>query len=568
MGKKFFADIWQHYILWIFAFTLIYTLSYIFFFKADTGTLFYTDTDPYTRALRIIDWLQDFQWSEKIFPYGNPLHGFVLHFTRICDIIWLILSLPFMLFMPLKEAIFYGGMLFSPLFTALSITTLFWAIRPYLPQTEKRNCIFAICIILTLIIFNKLEDCFDFCRPDHHSLMAFIFSFNLAAVMRSHLKDNFAAIGTAGILAGCGIWASSAPEGLFVAAIFLAVLCINWIFFAKSLKYPLYYSMALFMTVTMAWLINPPYGGYAVISNSRLSIMHCVLCALIFLSFVLIYLLKPENKTQKTVALIATAVLSSVVMFIVFGAQRILAPLYDDFIRQNFISVVAEMKPLYSEQNIFRLPIVVFGDIVMIIWLLRYRLKSAWLADSAAICLPTTIACLLAVRMQLYFICWFAFINAITIATLIYMSARSKLHARAATAYLLLIIFYLYSFYYSPRPKDKLPDHGVVFSDLFMMPQYIFDGGLDALGMPYHSNIEGLHDYYTALYTNDEQELKVILQKHNVSAIYITSHWREKFADSATLIPPLYQKILGDKQHYSWLRDDGDGLYSIDYQKF
>ena len=66
--KEKFTDIlsqslFRHYILWSIITVILYNLF-------DAGTtyitynrFFYVDTDCYTRALRIIDWLNNFQWQ-------------------------------------------------------------------------------------------------------------------------------------------------------------------------------------------------------------------------------------------------------------------------------------------------------------------------------------------------------------------------------------------------------------------------------------------------------------------------------------------------------------------------
>ena len=93
--------------------TLFLTLIMSFFalplMYFEAGHIFYTDTDSYTRALRVVDWLQNFSWNEKLFPYSNPPDGFELHFTRALDWFWLIFSLPFLPLLSLKSAVFYAG---------------------------------------------------------------------------------------------------------------------------------------------------------------------------------------------------------------------------------------------------------------------------------------------------------------------------------------------------------------------------------------------------------------------------------------------------------------------------
>ena len=254
IAADFLQSFEQHYITWSFIITAAFTVGYAMLIYISRGEFFYTDTDCYTRALRIIDWLQDFQWQEKIFPYTNPPDGFVLHFTRINDIIWLIFTLPFLPFFPLKEAVFYGGFLFSPFFMFLTLITVLWGIKPYMANIKNKELLFFIIFIFLILFCCKLTITFDFQRPDHHCVMCFIFSFLISAVLRSHQKENNKELFFAGIFTGCGLWASSAPEGLYVAFIALLILAVESVFRNKV-------PFALLFTVWDCFMPQPPLGS-------------------------------------------------------------------------------------------------------------------------------------------------------------------------------------------------------------------------------------------------------------------------------------------------------------------
>lgn len=126
---------------WIFGLAAVYTGGDILFTYLQFKQLFYIDTDCYTHAERLIYWLQNFSWYEQIYPFGNYPFGEVLHFTRLLDIIWAGLALPFMLFFSLKDAVFYSGMLLSPLCLILSLIIIFWGLKPYIAQTPDRKSV-------------------------------------------------------------------------------------------------------------------------------------------------------------------------------------------------------------------------------------------------------------------------------------------------------------------------------------------------------------------------------------------------------------------------------------------
>ena len=99
IGHDFANSFWRHYIIWAFVLTAAVIGLNMELFWLYRHDFFYTDTDCWMRAMRITDWLQNFQWSETIFPWTNPPHGFVLHWTRACDVIWALLCLPFLPFL-------------------------------------------------------------------------------------------------------------------------------------------------------------------------------------------------------------------------------------------------------------------------------------------------------------------------------------------------------------------------------------------------------------------------------------------------------------------------------------
>lgn len=162
--KDFIQSFWQYYALWTLPILAIITLTNFLLFYYSHEEIFYVDSDSYTRALRMVDWIQDFSWEEKIFPYTNHPNGFILHFTRISDIFWLLFTLPFIPFTTLKDAVFYGGFFFSPFFLYLTIITVLWGIKPYLEKHANKEVIFITLLPFIMLFCTKLTIAFDFYR--------------------------------------------------------------------------------------------------------------------------------------------------------------------------------------------------------------------------------------------------------------------------------------------------------------------------------------------------------------------------------------------------------------------
>jgi hypothetical protein len=518
--------------------------------------------------LRIIDWLSDFSWYEKIFPFTNPPAGEILHFTRINDVIWVILSLPFIPFFPLKDAIFYGGMLFSPLFLLLSYISVIWGIRPYFSQYPKKENTFTLAFILGLIWLYKLNSIFDFNRPDHHSLMFFIFCFNISAVLRQRLFSGNKALFFAGILAGCGIWASSAIEGLILVACILTVLTINWLFYDLPITKTATYCRGLFVATLAAYLLNPPYAGYWAVDNFRLSVMHVVLVFLIAVSFEITAYIKPKSVYDKIICLATFAVCSALTMLMIFGFKQLTRPVYTEVASKYFIPEIAEMRHA-SWFDFISFSIIPTACGILFF---HYKIKTYLLINLLVMLLfYLPFACLICrfcsytQTVSVYFIFVFLFETSKS------EDLKNKL---IEISFITLNIFFLSALRYEPKYMDTPAVEGTVLTDLFVAPRLIYQQNVKSVDSPYHNNNEGILDAQTMFFTSDEQTLKELIKKHSVTYIYLPEEYAStrKYKLPEKNTDKLYGKIITDKNVYEWLEnksvDQKYRLYKVNYDKF
>lgn len=560
--SAFLQSFWQNYILWILIIITAYTVGYAALIYETTGSFFYTDTDCYTRALRIVDWMQDFEWSEKIFPYTNYPDGFVLHFTRICDIIWLFFALPFMLFVPLKEAIFYGGFFFSPFFMALTLITILWGIKPYMESLKDKKLFFFVIFIFSTLFCCKLSSIFDFYRPDHHCLMCFVFAFVVATTLHSYdKKQNYKELFIAGILTACGLWASSAPEGLYIAGIALLILTTDVIFSKYSTKNPLYYATGFFCGNLTAWLINPPLGGYTALNNARLSLIHVVLSALIFISFLIFHLIKLNNKSKKIFALGGMAIISAFLMLILFGSETLFAPIYHETILKFFIPMISEMAPLAY----FLMPPVAVGMIIAS----YLSINKPYERCLSLLYFITAFSGMFVARFYPYYIVVWLVLYAYGMIALLRLKYTDIKYKTALLIYLIWPVFYLALFTSEP---DKTPDiklSGVVLAETFDGPELVWRYNVDTVASPYHTNIAGIRDNHILWFTTNENELKELLKHRHVT--YITMYGVQKsdaYPNPQDNTDKLYGKVLTGKDIYPWMEKTEERTYRVNYDKF
>lgn len=565
--KRFLNSFGKHYIFWTFLLTVLVTLLQMLFFALEGNGFFYVDTDCYMRALRITDWLQNFSWDEKIFPYTNPPDGFVLHFTRICDVIWLIFSLPFMPFMHLKEAVFYGGFCFSPFFMFLTLCSVLWGIKPYSANRAHKEELLVSVLVFSAVFCCKLIDEFDFYRPDHHSLMCFVFTFGIAAVLRSYLLQNKRELFAAGVLAGLGLWASSAPEGLYAAGVVLFVLTAEAVFDGRTQK-PLFYSLGLFYAVLAAWLINPPYGGYRVTDNLRLSVIHVTLCGFMLLSYAVWHCGSFKSRTGRALIISAAAIISSGLLLILFGAKTVFAPVYEPHVYKYFVSSISEMMNIFVVNSGFLLLPVLAGALIIPF---LFRRKKVFLC-LGILYLFTSLPGTLVSRFYIYYLPVWLFIYAFGLDCFMQKKEEGIKYKIAAFVYVVWPVFYLASFTSCPaqivNPRT-LGISGTVLAHVTYAPQLVWYKNVDTVGSPYHTNVEGIIDNHIMWFTPDEGELKTLLKKRGVT--YVTLYGIKSFdyyPDPENNTDKLYGKVLTGKDLYPWLEETDKYTYRVNYEKF
>lgn len=558
----FLRSFWKHYIAWSFIIISVYTLCYSWLIYTTHGEFVYVDTDCYTRALRIVDWMQNFEWQEKIFPYNNYPNGFVLHFTRINDIIWLIFTLPFLPFLPLKEAVFYGGFFFSPFFMILTLISVLWGIKPYIEKVKDNKLFFFLIFVFSMLFCCKLTSVFDFYRPDHHCLMGFVFSFVIAALLRSYkLKQNYKELFTAGILSGVGLWASSAPEGLYIAGTALLILTIDVIFSAKDSKNPMYYAMGFFYANLIAWLINPPLGGYGIFNNARLSVIHVALSALILASFIAFHFGNFHGKLKQISALCGFSALSAVIMLILFGTKNLFAPIYEEPVLKYFVPLITEMAPL----DFILLPSVALGMIIASY--MSFKLPHE--RCLSLLFLITAPLSMFVARFYIYYICAFAPLYAYGLITLFALKNKGDKYKSALFLYMVLPIFYFAWYEYKYERIQTVELKGVVLADTFNGPELTWIQNVDTVASPHHTNVEGIRDNRIMWFTTDENKLKELLKKREVN--YITLYnviESEYYANPDDNTDKLYGKVLTGKNTYPWMEKTDEKTYRINYDKF
>lgn len=518
---------------------------------------YYLDTDCYTRWLRIVDWISgEFSWAEKVFPFTNCPNGEILHFTRINDVIWLICSLPFMPFLPIKEAIFAGGLIFSPIMFFLILTVLMLGLKKFIGVTNfKKTSLF---IFAFAVIFLAKSMVLEFGRPDHHSLMLLIAAFVAVCLLNmSERKMLFA-----GMAAAMGIWASSAPEGMLLAYGALAILTLGVISYKKSFIYAQKYTLGLFVGVLLAFLINPPYGGYWQCDNTRLSIIHVVVCGLTYIVFALADYINPKKVSHKILLLGGGALLSMILVVFMFGQSTIFAPIYNAKIWDYFVPYISEMKPVLPSECIY----LVLGALeILLLYRLFKRKKFGDMALYVLFFIYLPFAALVR-RFLPYEILFYVMITAVLLSELFKHSAKSEKYRWATLGLIVVNLLFCSSFSYAVKPVHttypKL--EGCALTDIFFAPQLIYKTGATTIGSPYHNNVSGISDTVAIFSLSDENLIKRKLDQRNIKFIIVPNKKADMQLEYLSKTPEnsLYKTLVNGGK-YDWLQNigDTDGAY-------
>lgn len=550
-GTDFISD---HVILSSVFAVFLYALFYAFPMWQG-GEFYYLDTDCYTRYLRITDWLSgDFTWFEKIFPFTNCPNGEVLHFTRINDVLWLAVSLPFMFFLPLKSAIFAGGLIFSPLLFACTLTLVMYGVKKIAGEKDfKKPALF---IFSFAFIFLAKTMVFEFGRPDHHSLMLLIAAFLSISLLNPTAKNMF----LAGILGACGIWASSAPEGMLLAYTVLAILTIGELFYNQSFDFAYKYTLGLFLGTAFGYAANPPFEGYLYFDNTRLSLIHVAISALTFVSFAVVKKINPSERFNKIAMLGFCAILSIVILFLIFDSKTIFAPMYTKQMKEYFVSHVAEMQPIIAQECWY----FIFGSLeILVLYRLFQRKNFGYMALYILffIYLPFSVFIR---RFMPYGILFYILINSLIFVELFKRLPVSDYYKWGTLIYITLITAFSVSFSYNITPKWAVYPQlqGCALTDIFFSPQLIYKTGITTVGSPYHRNIEGITDTVEIFSETDEKIIRKRLKKRGVKYIIISDKPLEYLQNAPE--NSFYKKLIRGTK-YDWLKkineDDGNILY-------
>lgn len=499
----------------------------------------YTDSDGYMRALRMKHWISNMIFWEQIIPESNYPYGEINHWTRPMDILWLMCYLPFRAFLPLKDAIFMGGAFISPLIKIATAMILIYGFKRY----------FNVYLILfgLLLFLNYPTGIFEAGRPDHHALMNLWLMSSLSLAMCWLKKKKNKHLIWLGIVLALSVF--TAIEGILLYALVLMFFIYLYTFNNNSLVPACLISKSFSITLTICWLLNPPYQGWFYPDNGRISILFVCLSWLIYGSFLINKKTTISKPIHKIRALLTTAIVCVFTLISLFGTNIFSTPLTPE-ITEVWAKHINEMYPIYKQKWFVQSYNYGFSScaIALNIFLLHKNIHKQLMLLNLCVGLPLFILSLYATRFTNYS-CIFCILPFIAFTEYLYTRFPNKLNLKEDMPFYVWAVlgaFLIQTFFALPlslcakmEKTQKTFSYalcqnvrnigGTLVTNTFQGPKYVWRCNVNTVATPYHRNIDGILDNRHILAGTNDNEIIPLLLKHQVTQIVVFEKYQLEF---------------------------------------
>ena len=234
--------------------------------------------DSYARLMRIERLVETGAWFDSLMPRANAPFGITVHWTRPFDVLMIALALPLAPVLGFGKALYWAGVVISPLVHVLSAGALAWAAMPILGVAGA-----AVAGALTATQFGILGFAVAG-RADHHMVFMLIAILGLGFLVRSLMAaDTRARDGNAlaaGAVFAAGIWVG--PEMFLLAGLGLLATGLWWADGGEGAAGAnLRFVGALALGLAAALLVERGPAGFMDVEIDRLSIVHLSIAGLL-----------------------------------------------------------------------------------------------------------------------------------------------------------------------------------------------------------------------------------------------------------------------------------------------
>lgn len=522
----------------------------------------YQDTDSYTHALRMADMLTSGTWAETLFMHDNYPFGQVLHFTRITDVFWTLCSLPFLPFLPVKQAVFYGGLLYQPVMTVLCAFALLWAMKPYFPPVLRLVGITAF-FLQPPIAFVYMP-----AKPDHHVIINFFCFLAIGCFTHAFVSEKEKYFSLAGVCAALMVWTS--PEGFLLSFLLIAGLAFCVLLRLADFKNIVVFTRSLFLCVLVFLILNPPYQGFFHADNSRLSFLTVVIFGFAAAAALIEQAVINRGRLNSVVSrFLFFGVLGGVffgLTVLLFGKEAVLSSPISPELWEVWGKNILELMPAF--ENFSDLASFVLPSLLMFAVLGLFYKRFSPVQKKLAVITGTALVLL---AVMAFFSSRFGrnasvFLPFAVVLALAVLFENRKIQKNSSVFPLLLYagcLFYLtasYAGYYfgavelQSVAEAKLEPYfardGGVMAEGNIAPKIAWETGRAVVGSPYHTNEAGIIDMKKFFNTADDDVALQILKKRGVGTVVLRN--------------PLFMTPLARQKQVYYHRDTAliDRLYA------
>lgn len=357
------VQFFQYAVLWILI-PLLWIAIYISGLAlGEKGEL--ADSDCYMRLLRVEDLHNGGRWYDPVDLRSNAPYGQTAHWTRPLDVLLLLGAAPIALVTDFKSALFWWGVIISPLVLFVTTMVLPWSTRPLLGRKGSFSVSFIFLCQIALLI------CFQPGRPDHQSLLIFLVIISIGFVLRIIFRPfSIRLCYMAGAVSALSMWInveSMVPVGVTIGMLGLLWMWENGDFLKKSL----HYILALFVVTGLNLVLERAWHNLLAEEYDRLSVVHFSVFGFISILWITLFMLNRHTqlfrrRTNRFLSIPVGLVILVLTIFIFFP-KFFKGPFadIDPRIARLWLGNVAEMQPLLSSSRFLLVSVQLLGSVII-----------------------------------------------------------------------------------------------------------------------------------------------------------------------------------------------------------
>ncbi|MBT6407181.1 MAG: hypothetical protein HOK06_06215 [Rhodospirillaceae bacterium] len=239
----------------------------------------FADGDSYAHLIRVLHLVETGDWFDSAFPRANAPFGTTLHWTRLFDVILIALAMVLTPVLKFADALFWAGVMVSPILHVLAALALIWATMPIFGPTGAFVAGALSAVQFAILNFASVG------RADHHMLFIVIgvlaFGFLIRSLTATEYRRGEAL--AAGLFLALGLWVG--PETLLFLALCLAVCGLVWLTGGTcGTARNIHLTLGLTVGLALVLMIERGPSGFGMVEYDRVSVVHFTL-ALLLLGF-------------------------------------------------------------------------------------------------------------------------------------------------------------------------------------------------------------------------------------------------------------------------------------------